>query len=447
MATEADAKPVRQESLLKSDEVVIPDYLKGFLETIATREGFSDGFRVVYRPGSSAGDGFMGVMLSVVIAGLRHGFNDELVLVCKTPPVTGLRKQFAANAFKQEIKAYETYLPALVQFQREKGISESDGFFAFPKCYGTYTDEENLNYAIVLEDLRHTGFRMWNKHLPIDYRHVQLVIGQLAKLHALSFALRQQRPDVFAQFQTIGSPMFRHMTTFPGVESYYEDLFDRTIESLDPSHKEEIRKITHLRHHYRVNFRASTSGAEAEPFTVFCHGDSWNNNMMFQYNSVDSVDPQRVVVLDWQLSQYCSPVTDLTYYLYSSTEQPLRTAHFDDILHGYHSNLAELLHQLGGDVNAQFSYDHLQGQLRTFAIYGMIMAPILVHVMTAAVDELPDFDEITEENSKEFDYMAKGCQDAYKVRLRDVVRDFVARGYFGEQHLALREVTEEEQRK
>lgn len=424
-----------------TEDVVIPEYLHKLLETIATREGFADGYTIISRSGSNVGDGFQGIMLSVVISGTRNGNpNDDLVLICKIPPLSELRRKMAVGAFKQEIAGYESYLPALVKFQQESGISEADGFFAFPKCYGTFADEDKLEFALVLEDLRHNGFRMWNKYLPIDYKHVELALTQLGKFHALSFALRSQQPELFKQFQDLNSGMFKSVKDFPGSKVFFEKNFDQAIEALHPEDdKEAITKLTDLRNNCMSILGRAVSSADAEPFTVFCHGDCWNNNMMFQYDSADSLEPKRVILIDWQLSQYCSPVTDLTYYLYSSTEQSLRAAHFDDFLHVYHDSLAELLQRLGGNASKQISFDDLDNQLKGFGVYGLIMAPILIQVVTVKAENLPDMDSMTEDDLQDFDFMGKGKPDAFNKRIRDVVRDFLARGYLGDHYFKAKE--------
>lgn len=422
----------------KSKEVVLPEYLRTLLEKIAVSEGFAEGYNIISRPGSNVGDGFQGLMLSVVISGTRQGkANDDLVLICKIPPMSELRQKLSVTPFKQEIAAYETLLPALVKFQQEKGISETDGFYAFPKCYGTYADEDKYHFALVLADLRHTGFRMWDKYSPIDFAHVQLALTQLGRLHAISFALRQQRPEIFSQFQSLGSRMYRILEDFPTATGIYEKSYDRAIEALSPEDMNEIQIMRHLRHNFMANFRYATSGTESEPFTVFSHGDFWNNNMMFQYCSADSMVPQRAVLIDWQLAQYCSPASDLTYYLYSSTEKTLRDNHFGDCLRVYHESLSLQLQRLGGNVDKQFSFDDLQNQMKSFGIYGLILAPMLIQIVTVKAENLPDMDELTDENLKDFDFMANGSPEAYSVRVRDVIRDFVGRGFFSENHFAM----------
>lgn len=433
MTADTEAKPVQVE------DVAIPEYLQKLLETIAKREGFAEGYKIVSRPGSNVGDGFVGIMLSVVISGTRNGNADEeLVLICKIPPVSEMRRKFAFGPFVQEIEAYDKILPEFVKFQRESGISEEDGFFAFPKCYGTYSDEENFEFAIVLEDLRHIGFRMWNKYAPINYEHVRLAVTELGKFHALSFALRQQRPDKFKEYHSVASSLFKILDEVPHFSNQFEKSYENAIAALQPEDTEELRKLTHLRHNFKAILKYAVSGKEAEPFAVLCHGDCWNNNMMFQYESADSMEPKRVFLIDWQISQYSSPATDLLYYLYTSTEQPLRTSHFDDIVLDYHTSLSALLQRIGGNPDSQFSFDDLHRQLSTFGIYCLIMAPVVIQAVTMKAEDIPDMDAVTEENMHEYDLLAKGKPTGFNKRIRDVVCDFVKRGFFGEKILALK---------
>lgn len=415
-------------------ELVIPEYLQTLLEQVATKEGFVD-YKIATQPGSNFGDGFQGIMLGVVISGERNGIEDRLVLICKIPPLNEIRRKTCAPSFQREIKAYDEYLPEMVEFQREKGVTDSEGFFSFPKCYGTYSNDETLEYALILEDLRESGYRMWDKFKQIDFKHVRLATKEIGKFHAMSYAFREQKPELFEKFTKVGMSMYRTISDYGTVDSMFHKVFDRAIDALRPEDTEEKRKMTYLRNNFLEKMRVSSSSEKAEPYAVLCHGDCWNNNMMFQYSSADSLEPQKAILIDWQINQYSSPVTDLSYFMYSGLEQPLRSAHFDDILHSYHDNLAALLNRLGGDASKQFSFDELYNQLNTFGIYGLLMAPMLMQVITVKAEDLPDLDSITEENAEDFDFMANGVADGYSVRISDCIRDFIGRGFFGDQHL------------
>ena len=74
---------------------------------------------------------------------------------------------------------YNKVLPAFVEFQKEKNISEKDGFFDFPKCYFAEYDEELQDSVIIMEDLKERECKMWDKFIPINYEHAKMVMESL----------------------------------------------------------------------------------------------------------------------------------------------------------------------------------------------------------------------------------------------------------------------------
>lgn len=121
---------------------------------------------------------------------------------------------------EREACMYRTVLPAFVDFQREKGLTPENGFFAFPRCYGIVADAENDNYAIVMEDLKEKGYDMFNKFNSIDLGHVRFIMEELVRYHAVSFAMRDQRLEVFTPFlklKDVFMEMIRRTRGFDGI--------------------------------------------------------------------------------------------------------------------------------------------------------------------------------------------------------------------------------------
>jgi hypothetical protein len=56
---------------------------------------------------------------------------------------------------------------------------------------------EGAEEVLVLEDMRDQGYKMLDRRTSMDVTHCQLVLEQLAKLHAFSFAMRDQKPEQF----------------------------------------------------------------------------------------------------------------------------------------------------------------------------------------------------------------------------------------------------------
>jgi Ecdysteroid kinase-like family len=272
--------------------------LHGFLvpemNELAKAEGFED-FTMDVSQAANVGDGFMGLLLRVVIEGSRliDGVlveNSKFKVVIKMPPDSvERREQFKAiPIFEREALFYSKYYPMLVQFQHDRGITEeADGFFAVPKCYKVISDAENGNYAMIMEDLRDTGYQMFNKHKVIDLQHVTLLLKNLARMHALSFVMRDQQPEMFNEIRILkdimSEQMIENSESFPMMMN---TMVDKAITALGPLEEFKVEKMEKLKGEAIKTFEFCASHANAEPFGVLMHGDCWNNNMMYAYDEV-----------------------------------------------------------------------------------------------------------------------------------------------------------------
>lgn len=57
----------------------------------------------------------------------------------------------------------------------------------------------NGKNMIILENLRSQKIKMWDKAKVSTIENVRLVMNELGKLHALSFAPKDQKPNEFAK--------------------------------------------------------------------------------------------------------------------------------------------------------------------------------------------------------------------------------------------------------
>jgi Ecdysteroid kinase-like family len=229
-------------------------------------------------------------MLRVIIEGSRCGAVDKLPVIVKMPPDSPERRaQFSAiPIFEREAEFYAKFCPMLMEFQVERGIlDEADGFFAVPKCYKVIADPEQQNYAMILEDLQVGGYRMFNKLATIDLAHVTLFVKNLARYHALSFAIRDQRPDLLDEIRQLKDIFNERMIgNNPHFEVAIRSALDRAIGAMKPSEEYKIEKLQKLKEEALQTFQNCASHERCEPFGVLMHGDCWNNNMMYRYEEV-----------------------------------------------------------------------------------------------------------------------------------------------------------------
>lgn len=264
----------------------LPEYGKLLINGIARSAKFTE-FTVQTLPGSNHGDNIMGVLVSVIISGTQISFNGQKIegklnLICKLAPESEeRRREFqTARNFGREVLMYNKILPLFEQFQREKGLANDEAFLAYPKCYAAIADEKENQFIIIMEDLKQRHFSMWPRHMTTVADHAYLVMEKFAKLHAVSFALKDQRPEIYNELRHIPD-FFHYYFESKGVSNLFDKCYDRAIDSLK---QEEHRKILQeVKGNIQNYFKEYADTAYFEPFGVIDHGDCWNNNIMYQY--------------------------------------------------------------------------------------------------------------------------------------------------------------------
>lgn len=250
------------------------------LKEIAETEGFSSGYVIEQVIGSNHGDGFIGTLERYIVTGMRTGEQqqkyEQLSVICKQLPDNPLRCDYFSSValFQREAYMYSTVIPKLIQFQREKGLTEENGFFGYPKCY-LATDQ-----LIIMSDLRTGGYEMWDRLQEIPFENVRLLMVALGRLHALSFAMRDQQPKEFDKFKRLTEDSMLKMAEKKAMQGIFESSFDLALQTLDADSDLAVMKL--IREQWLQMWDECLSANVAEPFSVIGHGDCWNNNMMFR---------------------------------------------------------------------------------------------------------------------------------------------------------------------
>lgn len=256
-------------------------------------------------------------------------------------------------------------MPLFQQFQQSKGIVlEENGFNEIAKCYRTITTE--FEEGLYFEDLKVSGFEMFDRFQDVTIDHVKLVMNTLGKFHAISFALRDQNPKKFNEFKEI-QDIFLTRKADENLRNYFVSLTDRAIKTLDEKlHANLIEKVIKLCGNSLMDTMIEcVDGTANEPYSVLCHGDCWNNNILFKYKVKllilflliillisnlcylflfsQNGKPIDIRLLDWQIARYSSPVCDLAYYIYGGTTKEFRDQYYDIILKTYHNSLSDFM--------------------------------------------------------------------------------------------------------
>ena len=263
--------------------IKITDYMRKGLERVALSEGFEN-YELKVDQGSVVGDGFVGVIYKVTIQEIESG--KKLDVVMKFPPASQERRNDfgAMDLFEREVFVYNEVFPEFVKFQQEKKIKESEGFFDFPKCYFAEFNVEEDDSIIIMEDLRENGYKMLNKHVPINYKHTKLLIEALGKLHAVSFAMKNQKPEIFAKFKLMKDFVFEKLGA-ANLTTLMTGSIEKAAETINESDLESRNKVLKLKNEYEKITQELINPDLAEPYAVVGQGDCWTNNLMYQYKA------------------------------------------------------------------------------------------------------------------------------------------------------------------
>lgn len=267
----------------------LPEYVIEQLEKIAKTAGFSE-YSFKQDTGSKHGDGFMGTMVNITVTGQRNLNGtmklDKLDLICKMLPAGKAQRDMLCleTVFAREVELYSRVLPIFKKFQAEKGLKESNGFFEFPNCYCAISDAKQDHYLIIMDDLRSIGYNMWNKQVSLEYEHVRLLLTALGRCHALSIALRDQRPEVFDTFRALDDLLLHIIDNSVAMDSFFTDGIAQSIRLFQG--RPELDYLTKLRDTWKDRFVKILGSDQSGDFCVIGHGDCWNNNFMFLNNEV-----------------------------------------------------------------------------------------------------------------------------------------------------------------
>ncbi|KAJ6632705.1 hypothetical protein Bhyg_16078 [Pseudolycoriella hygida] len=373
----------------------VPEYLKHELNEIAKKHHFLE-YNIHVDKGCNHGDGFMATMIAVTVKGQQcHNgvtVNRELPLICKILPVCeSRRKAFSADTvFEREAYFYNTISPIFVQLLKEKNISVDEEFTIHPKCFAAIYEPDTDRCLIIMENLKSIGFDLWNKRVPHDFETVGMVLSELGKFHAVSFAIRDQKKEIFDKMFTVTEPFLKMFRGNGAAETMVSGSIQQTIDVLDDV--QEIKVMQMVKDNYQTWIREYLKSDAAGRFSVLNHGDLWNNNLMFKLENQN----RQLRLVDFQLLRLTSPVMDISYFLSTSTN-PTVLQRFDDLLQIYYNSLATFLTKLGSDPQKLFTFDDLEDQFRQFGDYGLIFASILIGVMVSDAEDIIDMDLVKDD--------------------------------------------------
>ncbi|XP_055855551.1 uncharacterized protein LOC129918832 [Episyrphus balteatus] len=375
----------------------------GLLEAIAKivqKEGFDNKYILETSQLAGIGENSYGLVLQAKIS-CPNKTREPFFCVLKIAPSNPARRihMRVADYYKREAFMYNDVLRAFQEIQEEERIPVEEAFNAIPKVY--HASLKDLEEFFIFEDLIQGGFsRNSRSNLP-TFELAISALKALAKYHAMSFVIQAKKPELFQKL--IGELRFNDNLYTPTMDQvtieFAKKYVRRTKEMIaDDKHRSNRTELMKVVQIFEDTFKEiglrSVDGGGCAPYAVICHGDFWNNNVLYRYDECNN--PIDAKLIDFQMSRYASPVLDIVHYLFACTEKELRDAHFDEFINVYHATLTEHLRLFNLDPEVIFPRSVLNSHLKTYGPYGFCMAIFSVPFFICDSSDLPDLDEVSE---------------------------------------------------
>ncbi|XP_065224420.1 uncharacterized protein LOC135848447 [Planococcus citri] len=262
----------------------------------------------------------------------RGNVHKSNAVMLKIMPSMSISK-FISFQYLNEMNFYTKIIPAM---------NTIDNSFStlFPKFYhGEMTFAAGKDKSMmILEDLKHSGYKMAPKKSFLDLDHLMLMMRKLGQFHAFSYKAKRDIPELF-------HPLVNNIpeTNFLAnheLRNFLRLVGQRALESLqrDPKYEKYVRKFKALLEKTDEIYVDVLTGDTKNPLSVFCHGDYLRNNIMFKYENNVPVD---LKLVDMATCRYASPVIDLLGVLYMNCDQSTRNTHWNKLIDQYYTALKE----------------------------------------------------------------------------------------------------------
>lgn len=247
--------------------------ISSWLQPIASRKNLKN--PIISITGSSEkGDGYLGDITFVKVqeeSGKTFGF-----VVKSGKNNTTLRQQFPIrNSFLNEIFIYKKLFPEYLDFQKEKNVECV--FDNLAKCYETRIDEKME--VVVLENMKDAGYFLWDRNVGMNREHVVEILKNYGKLHAISFALKDQKPELFCDLVSHLKDIF--VEVFQNLKNTEKGIFKDVTDLAKTKGFDDIVEKAMILDQQRSEIHLNPD--TKNPYAVIVHGDCWNNNFMFKY--------------------------------------------------------------------------------------------------------------------------------------------------------------------
>lgn len=255
---------------------------------------------------------------------------------------------------------------------------------------------------------------MGNRKIGLDFNHASLVLKDLAKFHAISYAkFGGSREKILESYPVLHGGMFSEGNKVSEMQTqFFQQSFKHQSDLLrNMGEDTAANRMQKLSEFDFMGAIRKLLDAKCE-HSIITHGDFWLNNMLFLYEEGDD-DARRPIgtkFLDFQLTSASSRLLDIYYFIMTSTRADVLGEREGDLLMIYYSEFTSYAERLGINTKEQgLTWANFLKEGDDFRYYGVLMGLILAPMFGADADNIPDMETMkaedfdnNEENMKKF---------------------------------------------
>ncbi|CAG9564329.1 unnamed protein product [Danaus chrysippus] len=300
--------------------------------------------------------------------------NEELKLFAKVATI-GKEMRAAMNAewmFDTERFVYNKLAHLYNDIQKDL---DDEHKFIFPEYYGC--NDEFGKESIVMENLVEHGYKPYNRFKSMDWQHAEASVRNLARFHALSFALEKKDPEMFKKF-TDNMEFDMVKKDDPSSKSMFVKMAEKPLEILSNDQRDLVKKFLD-----QENLMTKYTKPFGRP--VLCHGDYRLSNILFKRKG----HGLKLKIVDYQTVYAGCPVADLVYFIFLGSDENFRRLFYDNLINHYYKCLQEALERLAVDPMEVYPREKFDSDLKELLPYALVIAVIALPVVTVNPDLAP----------------------------------------------------------
>nr|XP_033329242.1 uncharacterized protein LOC117221964 [Megalopta genalis]XP_033329243.1 uncharacterized protein LOC117221964 [Megalopta genalis]XP_033329244.1 uncharacterized protein LOC117221964 [Megalopta genalis] len=377
-----------------------------------------------WKPLTAPGENFGSIILALNVTVTRSNDTETLNLVAKLPPTSEYLLELFDSpvTFQKELEFYGALTQEFEKLQLENGIDEKDLCIVAPKYFGGRLGLRNPNEfdeqaVIILENLKYNGYDTADRIHGLDKEHTEFALKALARLHALTVALKLKKPQLFEKIAAIVMEDNPNDTTL-------RCLYDMIKKAQDDLHEMEEAKPYLDRVDRTLEYceqESKNAKKPEEPWATLVHNDFWVNNMMFRHDARGQL--LGVKIVDFQLSVYDYGIKDLIFFLVSSANREVLDHQLDHMIDYYYDSFVKSLKKLKVDTE-KFSKKKFDEIVNYCGPVKLSQCLMMAQVIQAPKENGPALEDVTKSV-----FLTRASDNVYKQKMLHIVQLFEKRGW------------------